>query len=62
MHRHCLDVRLVYLLRDPVKRALSHYAHGWTMGRITLCPEHLIGRPRYPGIIDASHYALRLTK
>lgn len=62
IHSHCPDVRLIYLLRDPVERALSHYAHGWTMGRITLLPEQLIGGPQYGGMIDASCYARQLTE
>ena len=62
IRRHCPDVRLIYLLRDPVERALSHYAHGWTMGRITLLPEQLIGGPQYLGIVDASRYARQLTE
>lgn len=60
IHAHCPDARLVYIVRDPVERALSHYAHGWTMGRITLTPEELVGGPQYQGMLDASRYAHQL--
>lgn len=62
IHGHCPDVRLVYLVRDPVERTLSHYAHGWTMGRITLPPEQLMHAPQYRGMIDVSCYARQLTE
>ncbi|MEX5730231.1 hypothetical protein Ga0609869_003584 [Rhodovulum iodosum] len=26
--------KLIYLIRDPVARAVSHYIHGWSMGEI----------------------------
>lgn len=60
IHAHCPEARLVYLLRDPVERAISHYAHGWAMGRITLPPEGLVGGPQYQGMLDASRYAHQL--
>ncbi|WP_155065346.1 sulfotransferase [Paracoccus limosus] len=62
IHGHCPAVRLVYMLRDPVERALSHYAHGWSMGRITLLPDQLIGGPQYEGMVDASRYARQLAQ
>jgi hypothetical protein len=58
------DVKLIVLLRDPIKRALSHYHHEVAMGRETLPLEEALEReparlageaervmadPRYPG-------------
>jgi hypothetical protein len=33
MHRLVPDVKLLYLVRDPIERALSHYAHNRVHGR-----------------------------
>lgn len=30
----CPDARIVYLIRDPVARAVSHFVHGWTVGEM----------------------------
>ena len=38
---HCPGVRLVYVLRDPVARAVSQYAHSWNMGELSDTPEQM---------------------
>lgn len=34
MHELLPQVRLVYLVRDPIERAVSHYVHKWAEGQI----------------------------
>lgn len=33
MHRLVPNARLIYLVRDPIDRAVSHYVHEWAAGR-----------------------------
>lgn len=30
------NVKIIYIMRDPVERLISHYIHEWTMNRISL--------------------------
>lgn len=54
------DVRLVYLLRDPVERMRSHYRHGVILGREQRpVDEALLGRDGY---LDTSRYAMQLRR
>ncbi|MGA8745769.1 MAG: sulfotransferase [Solirubrobacterales bacterium] len=32
IHRHCPDARLIYMIRDPIKRILSHWVHATGAG------------------------------
>ncbi len=32
IHRHCPDARLIYMVRDPIKRVLSHWVHATGAG------------------------------
>lgn len=57
---HCPDVRLIYLVRDPVLRAVSQYQHSWNMGLLTETPEGLAGGHDYRSLIDISSYARQL--
>jgi len=34
LHQHDPDLRIVYVMRHPVARLVSHYRHGWTEGTI----------------------------
>lgn len=50
--------KLIYMIRDPLKRAVSHYMHEWSQGVIT-CP---LGDAltRHPEIIDYGRYAMQI--
>jgi len=50
MHDLLPEVKLLYLVRDPIERALSHYAHNRAAGRESQ-PVHAAFRP-----VDESHY------
>lgn len=60
IHRHCPDVRLVYILRDPIARAVSQYGHSWSMGEVTMSPQQMLDGHEYFSIMDASSYARQL--
>ncbi len=51
--------KIIYILRDPVQRAISHYMHGWSVGwfgddPVTAVREH-------PEIIDYGRYGMQIT-
>lgn len=31
---YCPDVKLIYVMRHPIDRLISHYVHNWTMGYV----------------------------
>ena len=58
MQQHLVNLKLIYVMRDPVDRLVSHYIHEWSEGRIALgidaaCAEH-------PELVDYSRYAMQL--
>lgn len=58
--RHAPQVRLIYVVRDPVRRARSQYAHGWHMGGLEVLPQDLLHSDEYDYLVDASSYARQL--
>ena len=54
------DVRLVYVVRDPVQRIRSHYQHNVTLGE-EKDPIHLAVRNN-PAYLDYSRYALQIER
>lgn len=58
--RHCPEVRLIYVLRDPLRRAVSQYGHSWNMGLLDGTPEQMAGTDEYFHILDGSSYARQL--
>lgn len=54
---HDPAMRLVFLARDPVERAISQYRHSWTMGDIAMSPADLPGTHEWTHILNASRYA-----
>jgi len=52
------DLRLIYIVRDPVERALSHHYHEVAMGDGP--PDFTEAIERNPGIIEFSRYAWQL--
>ena len=56
IHEHCPDARLLYMVRDPIKRILSHWVHATGAGyetrehgRDPLRPGHLLHQPLRTG-------------
>lgn len=56
----CPDVRLVYVVRDPVERTVSQYRHSWTLGDITVAPTGLPGTHEYDHLLSVSRYGRQL--
>lgn len=50
--------RLIYLIRNPFDRAISHYIHEWSQGVISGDPDTALGTN--PEIIDYGRYAMQL--
>lgn len=48
MHRHIPDARLILMLRDPVKRAISHYGHRLKKGLENRSLEEALLSPEGP--------------
>ena len=58
MHRVLSAPRLVYVIRDPIDRAVSHYIHEWTEGRISTDPATAFAE--HPELIAYSRYAMQI--
>jgi hypothetical protein len=54
------DARLVYVIRHPVERLVSHYIHDWTMRKINCPLDEAIDR--YPALVDCGKYAMQLSQ
>lgn len=54
------DVRLIYVVRDPVDRAVSQYRHSYILGDLDGDLGTFPGSHEYAHILDASRYALQL--
>lgn len=52
---HC---RFIYMIRNPVARAMSHYIHQWTHGVIKTSPEAAFDE--FPELIDYGRYAWQI--
>lgn len=50
--------KLVYMIRDPMVRAVSHYIHEWTEGRAS--PESETALRAMPEIVDYGRYAMQI--
>ena len=54
------DVKIIFMLRDPVRRAYSHYWHDMKMMRVTCSFERAL--KRFPIIVGGSTYASHLRR
>lgn len=57
---HAPQARLIYVVRDPVARLRSQYAHAWHMGDMKLLPRELPDSDEYASLVDSSSYARQL--
>lgn len=51
-------LKLIYLMRQPVERIVSHYAHRVNHGRVTELPEEIVLKD--PTFINRSRYAYQI--
>jgi hypothetical protein len=52
------NVKLIYVMRHPVERLVSHYLHEWTQNVIACDINDALDR--YPELIDCSRYSYQL--
>jgi len=50
--------KLIYVMRHPVDRLISHYCHGWLERSIDVSIDTAIDR--YPALIDYGRYAMQI--
>jgi Sulfotransferase domain len=58
MRRHLPRVKLVYVMRHPVDRLVSHYVHEWSEGRARGPLDEALAR--HPELVDYGRYAMQL--
>jgi len=59
MKRHlCREVRLIYIMRDPMARLVSQYIHEWTQRTINVPIDEAV--QQHPHLVDYSRYAMQL--
>lgn len=55
---HLAAPRLVYMIRNPLQRAVSHYIHEWSEGRMGTDP--VAEFARHPEMVDYGRYAMQI--
>ena len=60
LHTANPEARLIYIVRDPVARALSHYRHSLIMGQDMPAPEQFLASEKGAHILATSRYAWQL--
>jgi hypothetical protein len=58
MKKHLPRVKLIYVMRHPIDRLISHYIHDWTERKIDEPLERAVDR--YPDLVDYGRYAMQL--
>lgn len=58
MRRLLPDVKLVYVMRDPIERLISQYIHEWTMRRTSAPIDRAV--EELPILVDYGRYAMQL--
>ena len=58
MQAHGFAGKLVYIMRHPVDRLVSHYIHAWTENEIDCSVSDAVDR--LPGLIDYGRYAMQI--
>ena len=62
MHKLLPDIRLIYLVRDPIDRAVSHYVHNWEKRRINDSIDDALNPPEDSWYINTSRYYFQLSQ
>jgi hypothetical protein len=60
MHRLIPDVKLIYLVRDPIDRLISDYVHDVASGRLTCTLEKTL--ETYPHYLNRSRYFMQISR
>lgn len=62
MHRHLPDVKLIYVLRDPVKRIESHWVHMVGSGKWRGDFASAVADPETSDVVQTSRYWMQLSE
>lgn len=54
------NVKLIYLVRDPIERAVSHYVHNWVKRRVTVPIDQAFQPVEESGYLNTSRYYFQL--
>lgn len=60
LHQASPRTKIIYVVRDPVKRAISQYCHAWLMGWDLQPPKTVLATKTGRHIINVSRYAWQL--
>lgn len=60
MHSLLPDIKLLYLVRDPIERTVSHHTHNWAAGRVDGPIEETICPPEESWNVNTSRYHYQL--
>ena len=60
MHALIPDARLIYMVRDPIDRIISHYTHEYSIGKEHRTIQDTLSNPESNLIVLASNYYLQL--
>jgi hypothetical protein len=58
IRRHLPNPKLVYVMRHPIDRLVSHYVHEWSEKRIAVPIDEAV--ERHPALVDYGRYAMQL--
>lgn len=58
LHKHLPNTRLVYVMRHPVDRLVSHYMHEWSLGNVDCGIDEAVAR--HPEMVAYGKYAMQL--
>lgn len=59
LRAHVPDARLIYVMRHPIDRLVSHYRHGWSERAMGASIDEAVDA--HPALIDYGRYAMQVT-
>ncbi|ERN40383.1 sulfotransferase domain protein [Rubidibacter lacunae KORDI 51-2] len=60
MHASLPEIKLVYIMRHPIERLVSQYAHEWSVGAIAADTDINVAVLKHPELVAYSRYSYQL--